>query len=341
MSHRTRAFMVDSHTPSTHWRYGSRILKVIGLALFLLDGFQLSLSANNTGASFLELGDGSRALALGGAYTAVPGDVDSLYYNPAGLAFMRNPEVTFTHSEWLEDTNFDVLSYGQPTRWGTFGLSAMHVGAGTLEGRDANRQLTGDFTADDIAGLLSYSHTIGTSAGLGVTAKYLRSHIANDNAATVAFDAGAQAKVPGMSLWFGAAALNMGSGMRFENQMDDLPLSLDIGSAYGLTRSMLVSADFVRQPNDRISNLRLGAEYRISLFEFRAGYDQLLQGQGDKSLNASQNIRGGIGFHWARYHIDYALAPFGDLGLTQRFTVGVAFGPVDQTEEGPHNLRTP
>ncbi len=299
------------------------------------------MAGTTTGATFLELGDGSRPLALAGAYTAVGGDVDALYYNPAGTAFLARPEVSFSHSDWLESTNFDVISYGHPTSLGTIGLSALRMGDGTFDGRDANRQATGNFSADDVAVLLSYSHTLCADAGAGLNVKYLRSRIANDSASSVALDLGTQARWPGLPLSFGGSVMNVGTGLRFVDQVDRLPLTVNVGVALRPISSILLTGDFVHQPYDQISRLRFGVEYGISLFAFRLGYDQLLQGTGNSSLNTSESLRGGLGFHWGRYKFDYTLAPFGDLGLTQRFTISLMFGPVEHLDETPKTLKPP
>jgi hypothetical protein len=38
------------------------------------------------------------------------------------------------------------------------------------------------------------------------------------------------------------------------------------------------------------------------------------------------HFRGGLGVQISRYRFDYTIVPFGDLGLTQRFTLSVGFG---------------
>lgn len=306
------------------------------LVFSTLTATRSTLSAATTGAAFLTLGDGSRPLALGGAYAAMPGDVDSLYYNPGALAWQKNPEVAFTHSEWLESTNLDLISYAHPTSAGTFGASALRLGGGNFEGRDSNRQKTGDFSADDIACLFSYSHKVGAYVGLGGNLKYLRSRIENESASTIAFDGGVSGKIPGHPLWLGGSVLNVGSGLRFVDQVDRLPLMITLGSAYEPMKRLRVLFDFVHEPYEGRNELRGGGEFSIALFDFRLGYVQPLSGVRDRSLSAGEHLRGGFGIHWSRYRADYTLAPIGDLGLTQRFTVGIAFGAPSEDE---HNLQ--
>ena len=54
--------------------------------------FPVVVTAQNSryAASFMELGVGARALAMGSAYVALSDDVTGTYWNPAGLAFLPN-----------------------------------------------------------------------------------------------------------------------------------------------------------------------------------------------------------------------------------------------------------
>jgi hypothetical protein len=298
------------------------------------------LSADTSGAAFLQIGDGARPLALAGAYTAGSGSVDSLYYNPAGLSTLDGKELSVTHSDWLQGMSFDVASYGQSTAYGTFAASALRLG-GTQEGRDINRQATGSFTTEDMAFLLSYSHALGSIVGVGTNLKYLRSSIGPDKAATTALDVGALAHIPGDRLSVGASVLNIGSGLQFIDQVDHLPLTLAVGATgkpfdFAPGKPLTLSLDFKHQPYDQFSELDAGAEYEVGLFTFRMGYAAPVQGT-ETTLSATDHIRGGIGVKISRYRADYTLAPFGDLGLTQRFTLTVTFGGEDPRQ--PKNLQ--
>ena len=52
-------------------------------------------------ATFLEIGVGARAAAMGGAYAAISDDATALYWNPAGVAWVDGLQIEFMHSEWL------------------------------------------------------------------------------------------------------------------------------------------------------------------------------------------------------------------------------------------------
>jgi len=63
------------------------ICLTLGLAIYPVSGGDYT-------ASFLEIGVGARALAMGGAFCGVKGDGSSFYWNPAGLAFVKRPTLS-------------------------------------------------------------------------------------------------------------------------------------------------------------------------------------------------------------------------------------------------------
>ena len=48
-------------------------------------------------------GVGARAMGLGSAYVALADDPTASYWNPAGLAAIKNTQVTAMHNEWILD----------------------------------------------------------------------------------------------------------------------------------------------------------------------------------------------------------------------------------------------
>ncbi len=63
---------------------------MIGI-IFAISGSTLASNKNvgTTGFSFLKLGVGAKAIAMGGAYSAVADDPSIIYYNPAGTINLK------------------------------------------------------------------------------------------------------------------------------------------------------------------------------------------------------------------------------------------------------------
>lgn len=106
------------------------------LALFLAAFWPSSAGAAKFAGAFMDDGGGARALAMGGAFTAVADDPSAVYWNPAGLSGIGSRQVMLMHSERFGDLiDRDFAAYVQPVDWsllgGTeagFGVSVIRLG---------------------------------------------------------------------------------------------------------------------------------------------------------------------------------------------------------------------
>jgi len=88
------------------------MLNKIGTILFALFMISQSLFAGGegtTGAQFLKLGIGARPAALGESFTGVADDINSLYWNPAGLAEIQQFEASVSGAALYEDIFYGFL----------------------------------------------------------------------------------------------------------------------------------------------------------------------------------------------------------------------------------------
>src|SRR5574341_583068 len=123
----------------------------------------LSLAYDNFGASVAATG-------MGGAYVATAGDPASIFYNPAGLATIRqyslygmyNRQTTINY--FLDEKPYALATAGAwPFYWGTVGLGFTQNGSWSKE--------TQVVTHNTLA--LSFAHLISPQVSVGVNAKYL------------------------------------------------------------------------------------------------------------------------------------------------------------------------
>src|SRR5437879_7830560 len=110
-------------------------MKKLSVFLIAYTGIVACCHAASSGASFLKLGVGARALGLGSAYTSIADDATALHWNPAGLSRISRKEISAMHAQLFADTRFDFLGYAHPTPKGTFGIGAVYLSQGELEGR--------------------------------------------------------------------------------------------------------------------------------------------------------------------------------------------------------------
>jgi Uncharacterised protein family (UPF0164) len=275
-------------------------------------------------AAFLNIGVGARYLAQGGSGTALADDASALYWNPAGLAALSKREATASHAELSQSVRDDFLAYAQPTGLGTFAAGATYLSQSAIEGRDAAGHPTGGYQASDAALSLGWGRK--TEIGdLGATVKYVQSHIASAQAETVAVDAGVRRDFgrmgPGHVL-LGAALRNLGPGMKYDAQRNDLPLRLAIGAAYALPGGHAFTAEWTNSPRGAGNDFGLGGEYRALPGVFlRAGYTTQTAIAGGTGFDAVSGLTLGVGLGRGAWRLDYAAVPMGELGSTHRFTL--------------------
>jgi hypothetical protein len=93
-----------------------------------------------TAAPFLEIGVGSRAIGMGGAFVATANDASALYWNPAGIARLRNGQVLLMHAKWLADIQFDFAGVVVPLgSWGVLGGMLTTLNSGDMPVRTIER----------------------------------------------------------------------------------------------------------------------------------------------------------------------------------------------------------
>ena len=64
--------------------------------------------------NFLALDADARAVALGGAYTALATDANALLYNPAGLGLVRQSQIAFMHNQYIAGLTQEYMGLATP-----------------------------------------------------------------------------------------------------------------------------------------------------------------------------------------------------------------------------------
>lgn len=271
--------------------------------------------------AFLNVGMGARPMGMAGAFTAVADDVNALYYNPAGLANLDNAQVTFIHQRWIVDLNYSYFGVALPIRsLGTFAGSLLHLGTPKIEAFDEFNNHAGTFSANDLAFSLSYGRNIIPGLSGGLTARFVKEVLDKSIATAFSVDLGVLYDL-GKDTRIGGFIGNIGTSIKhiaespLESSKQAGVLRLGI-STYGLSPKFLTSLEFTKQFDDD-PEIRVGGEYVVSdSFVTRMGYSHEFGGRQTGGING---ISGGVGFRYSSIVIDYALSPWGDLGMTHMF----------------------
>jgi hypothetical protein len=278
-----------------------------------------------SGADFLTIGVGARALAMSGAFSAVDtgADANAINWNPGALASVDKANVTASYNSLFVDENQGFLGYAAPVKSGgvwAAGVNYLMVSniqkrAGDTESPDST------FTNGNYAATLSYARMLGDSLSVGGSLKYVRVDLDNLKENAMGVDFGILGRTPVENLTAGFTLKNFGTNIG----PDPLPLTLTGGLAYKAFESKLVLAtDADWLATERAGYLSLGAEYWISPnLAARGGYQF---GQGVNELRSSLvGMSIGLGLKVSRFTMDYAFLPYGDLGNTHRITLGLRF----------------
>lgn len=284
---------------------------IVGILISASNFVCYASGPGTTAANFLKIGVGAKAVAMGGAFTALANDPTALYWNPAGLAQIQNIEISTTYNTRFQEIRQGYLSLALPLLTGIAGLGVNYVDMGKIEGRDEYGEPTGDFGACDTQVSLAYARKFSSRLMLGISAGMLQDTIAGDKKVAYLGNIGVLFK-PTELLSAGVACQNIGSKLG----KDSLPLIYRGGIALRL-RSISTEADAVKSTDDDMYGC-VGLEWWIgNILALRAGYRT---GQ-----DVGSGVSCGAGFKISNVQLGYAWVPYGDLGNAHRISLNLRF----------------
>ncbi len=314
--------------------------------LALLTVFSMTLSSSfaaqggTSTAPFLRIGQGARAEAMGGAFTAVADDAHATYFNPAGLAQITKRNLALDHLEFIEDIKTEHASYVQPfnSAGGSLGAQVSFIDMGTIERIDAGGTSAGEADVTARTGSIGWGQAIGDNFALGVSGKYISQDLAGEKDSTFAADVGLLAFVVPDRFALGASIQNLGSKVKIGSTDENLPLTYRGGAAfYAIPKQLLFAADFEKE-RDTDSVFHLGGEYiYLGRFAIRAGWRDTLEAKGGFSAGAGYIWRPGAEASTSYAEkvnnnddgmivsFDYAFVDYGDFDATHRVGVHLSF----------------
>jgi len=318
----------------------------------------ICLAAGTSGAIILKQTSGARPLGMGEAFVALADDVNALHFNPAGLAQIKRHEISVMYLDSLVDTWFGFIGYAYPiggkverevgkrrikslkarTNRGTIGLSVSLLQAGKMVLHPESKTVRAE---EDYLANLGFGYIVwrGGEKGMrraratpelrnevsvGVGFKFIHSTLVQEYSATAyAVDVGLLGKfiVGKNRLLLGIVGQNLGTKIKFEEEGDNLPLTLRAGAGYQMDfkqeHRVTVSLEAVK-PNDADFRGNSGVEYWYrEIFALRAGY---------KIGYDLDTFTCGVGFAWKNFQLDYGWGMMATkMGDSHRFSLTARF----------------
>ncbi len=274
-------------------------IMIIGVVSVLLCGV-----ISSSYAAFKFEGVGGRPLGMGGAFVGLADDINTLYYNPAGLSEIRERVETYMYSQKLEVLKYHYVGIAQKN----IGFSFLSHNVGNeLGGKNINRQKLD--MSESILGISYGGNIIETipELSLGASLKILNLNSPTNSGSGFGFDLGALYKHPMYeNISFGAAIRNINAEV-LDEKLDKV---FCVGAAYKLDspKMTLVGDIITKKDYSKIDDTKygyhLGVEYiPISLLAVRLGL-------------ADGNFSWGMGLTQDRWQLDYA---FGSIDADDDF----------------------
>lgn len=305
----------------------------------------------SAGAQFLKIGVGARAAAMGGAYTSVTNDLNSVYWNPSGLANVKSISADFSYCSWFGGFSHSSATISVPIgEMFTSALNVISFGKDGIPVTTIEGDLTGSkYSVQDIAVGFTFSGYLTEQFAFGITGRYIQNSFGSVASSGMSFDVGTMYNTGIQGIKLGFSIHNLGTDQQYSGSdlrtarklyeslnaapLDaaylaypyNLPITFRAGISSKLIEDdeneLLVAGDFVTI-SDSPEQFNLGAEYVWNGFlALRGGYtignDQL-------------GFAGGIGLKYESGafggKLDYSINPTTNVGLVNRISVMMNFG---------------
>ena len=284
----------------------NKLVKVFFL-VFVICNFEFSYSQSEgeerigqAGAYELLINPWARSSGLASSNTASIRGIESVFLNVAGLTGTNSTEVMFSHASWFADISISSFAVGQKVGdTGVMGISFMSLDFGEIvrtTEQNPNGGL-GTFSPQFMNVGLSYAKKFTNRISGGVTLRLISESAAEIAANGFSFDTGIHYETGDRNqAKFGIALKNIGTGMAFNGDGDDvtlmgesyestfeirsenfeLPALLHIGGSYDFyfndTHSLLLCLNFTSNSFAKDQFL-LGTEYSFKDYlALRFGY---------------------------------------------------------------------
>ncbi|MFH1825009.1 MAG: PorV/PorQ family protein [Candidatus Firestonebacteria bacterium] len=286
--------------------------------LFLIFGTVLlvvtnSLCEETTNFAYLRNSIGAKPVSMGEASGGLADDVYSIFYNPAGISFVDNYSLLFSHIEFFQGIRYEITSGIIPVSKNTsIGISAIYINNGLQEKRDISGNPGGEFAPYQIIPIISFGKNLTSEISIGANVKIPYEVIDDYSNFKVLFDLAG----------FFKANSNYSFGINLQNVgvYENLPINLKLGAGYN--DNLLKMGFDINIPYKSSMIFNLGGEIKVieNLF-LRGGLKYKLY----TNFDFISNVTLGFGFKFDIFSIDYGFKYYDELGNTHFVSLVVNF----------------
>jgi hypothetical protein len=278
--------------------------------------------AGTTAATFLKLGVGARAAAMGNSAVGFSTDATAIYWNPAALGAVKRTDVVLGYNRWIDKTQHGFVGIAVPGATSTAGVGVVYFNSGKMMRTEASPGggyvTKGDFTNTDAALIVGWGFRLVGETSIGVAAKAIYEGLAGESAFAFAGDAAIFSRIEMVE--FGVVGRNLGSKIKFKDEQFPLPVQILGGVAVRIPLSGVMVSATGGSVSEGKTQFSFGAEYMpIEYVAVRAGYKT---GMNDVT-GGMKGLSAGVGFNFAGFRLDYAFNTLGDLGPTHHLALGI------------------
>jgi hypothetical protein len=298
-----------------------------------------------SGMQFLKILPDARGNAMAGSYIAIADDAGAMYWNPAGIALVKEKQLHMQAANTMYFSGFNIASLsavihpGKETFWGAY-IYSMNSPE-MQETTEFQPQGTGrTFRVSNLLAGITYSRILTSSFSFGVNMKYGREAYAGVAINNVMFDLGLNYNVGVKNTRFAVTISNFGLNvqpggevkiLKFNGEQTistfdrvSVPAVFRIGAAFDPVEKenhkLTLSAQ-LNHPTDNNETFSLGAEYRVrKIFFVRSGYEF---GQ-DIAVIAPLGVGVKIPRRFGSLSADYGFFHQNGLGNIHRMTLGIS-----------------
>jgi hypothetical protein len=300
----------------------------LGLPLILVVALAVSCAAwaedGKAGSTYLDvfaIGVGAAPSAMA-AYTAAPGDLWSLAYNPAGLYNVDRISVGVSVFEWVEDTSYNYVGLAMPTGGGALGIGVAYFDLGGVPITDIAGEETGEVAeADNLGVTAGYGIQWPTvcELSIGISGHVIRGALHEDSATALGLNLGVLYAMMHEQVNLGASVRNLGTRFKFDEEEDEQTMTLGAGLSYmpdlGDTRADVIIGLDVQVPKNRDPAVAVGGEvWFVDMLALRAGY---------RTGVDMGNLSFGAGFRISDFQLDYTYTDHESQGSSNRLSISV------------------